>query len=232
MGVQVNRVQLTAMAGWLRRPRPRCPGQSAPAPARPTGPAWWRPTHAGARLGWPALHPSSVPLAGADEERLIGLDHPGEGCRVILCGSLEEAVTPAPDGGVVYPNPGLHDLPDRAVVAHVGQILAPFLGLAGAGHRRAGEDVEGAATLGGATAEPLSVVPVLAVQVSTLRPAVWATPLGTGHLCAAGKGHLGDPHGCDLGDEAFDGDDLLARRRPDGGFKTVEATGFEAGHGT
>src|SRR3954469_8543389 len=212
------------MAGWLRRPRPRCPGQSAPAPARPTGPAWWRPTHAGARLGWPALHPSSVPLAGAHEERLVGLDHPGEGCRVVLCGSLEEAVAPAPDGGVVHPDPGRCDLPDRAVVGHVGQIVAPLLGLPGAGHWRAGEDVEGAATLGGATTEPLSVVLVLAVQVSTLGPAVRAASLGAGHLRAAGQGHLGDPHGCDLGDEAFDGDDLLAGCHPDGGFKMIEAT--------
>jgi hypothetical protein len=92
--------------------------------------------------------------------------------------------------------------------------------------------MEGAATLGGATTEPLSVVLVLAVQVSTLGPAVRATPLGAGHLRAAGEGHLCDPHGRDLGDEAFDGDDLLTGRGPDGGFKMVEATGFEAGHGT
>jgi hypothetical protein len=58
------------------------------------------------------------------------------------------------------------------------------------------------------------------------------TPLGTGHLCAVGKGHIGDPHGRDFGDETFDGDDLLAGRCPDSGFKMVEATGFEAGHGT
>ena len=82
------------------------------------------------------------------------------------------------------------------------------------------------------TAEPLSVVLVLAVQVSTPSPAMRATPLGAGHLRAAGQGHLGDPHGRDLGDEAFDGDDLLAGRRPDGGFKMVETTGFEAGHRT
>jgi hypothetical protein len=173
-----------------------------------------------------------VPLAGADEERLVGLDHSGEDRRVVLCGSLEKAVTPAPDGGVVHSDPGRDDLPDRAVVGHVGQILAPFLGLAGAGHRRAGEDVEAAATLGGATAEPLSVVLVLAVQVSTPSPAMRATPLGAGHLCASGQGNLGDPHRRGLGDEAFDGDDLLAGRCPDGGLKMAEATGFEAGHGT
>ena len=141
-------------------------------------------------------------------------------------------MAPAPDGGVVHPDPGLHDLPDRAVVGHVGQIVAPLLGLAGAGHWCAGEDVEAAATRGGATAEPLSAVLVLAVQVSTRSPAMRATPLGAGRLCAAGEGHLGDPHGCDLGDQVFDGDDLCAGRREDGGLKMVEATGFEAGHGT
>jgi hypothetical protein len=61
---------------------------------------------------------------------------------------------------------------------------------------------------------------------------VWATPLGTGHLRAAGKSYLGNPPGRDLGHEAFDGDDLLAGRCPDGGLKMVEATSFEAGHGT
>jgi hypothetical protein len=101
-----------------------------------------------------------------------------------------------------------------------------------AGHRRAGEDVEGAATLGGATAEPLSVVLVLAVQVGTRGRATRTTPLGTGHLRAAGENHVCDPHGRDLGDEAFDGDDLFAGRRPDGRFKMVETTGFEAGHRT
>jgi hypothetical protein len=133
---------------------------------------------------------------------------------------------------VVHPDPGLDDLPDRAVVGHVEQILAPFLRLAGAGHRRAREDVEATATLGGTAAEPLSVVLVLAMQMGTRGPAVRATPLGAGHLCAAGQGHLGDPHGRDLGDEPFDGDDLLAGRRPNGGFKMAETTGFEAGHGT
>ena len=38
--------------------------------------------------------------------------------------------------------------------------------------------------------------------------------------------------GSQVCDEAFDGDDLLAGRCPDGGFKMVEATSFEAGHGT
>jgi len=172
-----------------------------------------------------------VPLVGADEERLVGLDHSGEGRRVVLHGSLEEAVAPAPDGGVVHPDPGLHDLPDRAVVGHVGQIVAPLLGLAGAGHRRAGEDVEAAATFGGTAAEPLPVVLVFAVQMGTRGSAMWATPLGAGRLCAAGEGHLGDPHGCDLGDQAFDGDDLFAGRCANGGLKMVKATGFEAGHG-
>ena len=141
-------------------------------------------------------------------------------------------MAPAPDGGVVHPDPGLDEVPDRVVVGHVGQIVTPLLGLAGAGHRRAGKDVEAATTLGDATTEPLSVVLVPAVQMGTRGPAMRATPLGAGHLRAAGQGHLCDPHGCDLGDEAFNGDDLLARCRPDGGFKMVEATGFEAGHGT
>jgi hypothetical protein len=51
------------------------------------------------------------------------------------------------------------------------------------------------------------------------------------HLRTVGKGHLGDPHGRDLGDKPFDGDDRLAGRCLDGGFKMVEAAGFEAGHG-
>ena len=46
------------------------------------------------------------------------------------------------------------------------------------------------------------------------------------------QGHICDPHGCDLGDEAFNGDDLLAGCRADGGFKMIEATRFEAGHRT
>jgi hypothetical protein len=54
------------------------------------------------------------------------------------------------------------------------------------------EDVEGASTHGAATTEPLSVVLVLAVQVSTLGAAVWATSLGAAHLCTAGKRLLGD----------------------------------------
>jgi hypothetical protein len=141
-------------------------------------------------------------------------------------------MAPAPDGGVVHSDPGRCDLPDRVVVGHVGQIVTPLLGLAGAGHRRAGEDVEAAATLGGATTEPLSVVLVLAMQMGTRGPAMRATPLGAGHLRTASEGHLCDPHGCDLGDEAFNGDDLLAGRRPDGGFKMAETTRFEAGHRT
>ena len=76
------------------------------------------------------------------------------------------------------------------------------------------------------------VVLVLAVQVGTGGRATRTTPLGTGHLRAASEGHVCDPHGRDLGDEAFDGDDLLAGRCPDGGFKMIEATSFEAGHGT
>src|SRR3954468_10262459 len=142
--------------------------------------------HATGHDRWPALHPSSVPLAGAHEERLIGLDHPGKDRRVVLCGSLEKAMAPAPDGGVVHPDPSRDDLPDRAVVGHVGQIVTPLLGLPSAGHRRAGEDVEAATTLGGATTEPLSVVLILAVQVSARGPAMRATPLGAGHLRAAG----------------------------------------------
>jgi hypothetical protein len=110
--------------------------------------------------------------------------------------------------------------------------VAPLLGLAGAGHRRAGEDIEAAATCGGTAAEPLPLVLVFAVQMGTRGSAMRATPLGAGHLRAAGQGHLCDPHGCDLGDEAFNGDDLLAGCRPDGGFKMVEATRFEAGHRT
>jgi hypothetical protein len=70
------------------------------------------------------------------------------------------------------------------------------------------------------------------VQMGTRGPAMRASPLGAGHLCAARKGHLGNPHGRHFGDEAFDGDDLLAGRCLDGGSKMVEATGFEAGHGT
>ena len=138
----------------------------------------------------------------------------------------------APNRSVVHSDPGLDDLPDRAVVGHVGQVVAPSLELAGTSHRRAGENVEGAATLNGATAEPRSVVLVLAVQVSARGPAMRTTPLGTGHLCAAGKSHFCNPHGYDLGDEAFDGDDLLAGRRTDSGFKMVEATRFGARHGT
>src|SRR3712207_8672273 len=59
------------------------------------------------------------------------------------------------------------------------------------------------------------------------RSAMRAAPLGAGHLRAAGQGHLGNPHGRDLGDKAFHGDDLLAGRRPDGRFKLVEATSFK-----
>lgn len=54
--------------------------------------------------------------------------------------------------------------------------------------------------------------------------AVRAISLGNGYLRAPGKGHPDD--------EGPDGDDMLAGRRPDGGFKMVEATGFEAEHGT
>ena len=89
-----------------------------------------------------------------------------------------------------------------------------------------------AATFGDAAAEALPVIPVLAVQVSTSGPAVGTTSRNTGRLRAACKGHFCNPHGRDLGDETFNGDDLLARRRSDGGFKMAEATRFEAGHGT
>ena len=80
----------------------------------------------------------------------------------------------------------------------------------------------------GGTADLQRLTPNFAAVPS----AMWATPLGAGRLRAAGKGHLGDPHGRDLGDQAFDADDLFAGRRPDGGFKMVEATRFEAGHRT
>src|ERR1700712_1115593 len=46
----------------------------------------------GAGLGRFALHPSSVPLAGADEECLVGLDHPGEDRPIVLCGRPEEGM--------------------------------------------------------------------------------------------------------------------------------------------
>jgi hypothetical protein len=97
--------------------------RSAPAPARPTSPAWWRPgpQTCGAVLRRPALHPPSVPLAGAHEERLVGLDHPGGGRRVVLRGSLEEAVSPAPDCSVVHPNPLRRTSPLLPEVPHYGR---------------------------------------------------------------------------------------------------------------
>jgi hypothetical protein len=70
------------------------------------------------------VYPLAVPLAGANEKRPIGLKRPEEGRQVVLRGSRQEAVAPAPDRNLVHSDPGLHNLPDRTAVGHLGQVVA------------------------------------------------------------------------------------------------------------
>src|SRR5215213_7468204 len=72
------------------------------------------------------------------------------------------------------------------MVGHVGQILAPFLGLAGAGHWCAGEDVEAAATRMDATsATKRSMVTICSPDAARMADSRWlrrrASRLDMGH---------------------------------------------------
>jgi hypothetical protein len=157
----------------------------------------------GAVRGRVALLPAATALERPRKERFIGFDHARQDSRVVIGGGCQEAMPPTPDCDMVHADPGRENLPYRAMFGHVPEILTPFFRLAGARHRRSGQDVIRAMTHKIAAQEPLTSVLVLAMQCRSAGSAMRTDAGVDGKVGSPRQPQFGDLFGYDGLNEHF-----------------------------